>query len=534
MEDGNNPVSSNKETVVEIEDSKHVEDLGHLVNQEEHDVNWWQCIKQNPKIVMWCLYSIWFIILASFDNAAGISTISIPEFRKDFGSPFNGDYVLPARWQSAYNGAPTAFTVASSLSAGLIADRFGRKLTFFIAFIVSFIGVTVEMISTTNAVFFVGKSVNGVAIGLIISVGMTYVGEITPPALRGLTTAACALAFTFGPWIGSFIVLGTGTKTNRWAYRAMFASQYGFNVTGFVFLWWLPESPWWLVSKNRKEAALQSLQILGLSVTDAHKKVANIELTLEANRQETDGATYFECFRRSNLRRTIISIAPLSIHAFAGISFLGTYFAYYIQLSGISTENSFRIGVINGIANVIANLVSLLFIDRVGRRNLSLIGMVLIVLLLAAFSACAAVGTPLAAKVSVACVMIWAVVFNVTIGATAYTIVTEIATPRLRVKTIALGLALQNTWNTMWAFVLPFIFNPNEANLGGKTGFIFVGFSFLALVYMFFYQPETAHRTYEEIDELFAKRVPARAFKTYQTEAELKGIEAKGREKTHV
>lgn len=86
----------------------------------------------------------------------------------------------------------------------------------------------------------------------------------------------------------------------------------------------------------------------------------------------------------------------------------------------------------------------------------------------------------------------------------------------------------------MWAFVLPFIFNPDQANLGGKTGFIFVGFSFLALVYMFFCQPETAHRTYEEIDELFTKRVPARAFKTYQTDAELKGLEARTRMKGEV
>lgn len=157
-------------------------------------------------------------------------------------------------------------------------------------------------------------------------------------------------------------------------------------------------SPWWLVSKNRDETALKSLQTLGLSAMDATKKLANIKMTMEANRQETDGVTYLECFRKSNLRRTIISIAPLSIHAFAGISFLGTYFSYYIQLSGISAETSFQIGVGNGVSCVVANIISLFFIDRVGRRNLSLVGMMLIVLLLGAFSACAVVGTVTAAK----------------------------------------------------------------------------------------------------------------------------------------
>ena len=198
MEGGKVQVTSAKEGAFEVEENDRVEDLGHLVNQEEHEVNWWKCVKQNPRIVMWSFYSIWFIILASFDNAAGISTISIPEFRKDFGTPYDGNYVLPAKWQSAYNGAPTALyvqtiwrhsrsattlltpssTVASSLGSGLIADRFGRKWTFFLAFIISFTGITIEMIATTNPVFFAGKSINGIAIGLIISVGMTYVGEV--------------------------------------------------------------------------------------------------------------------------------------------------------------------------------------------------------------------------------------------------------------------------------------------------------------------------------------------------------------------
>ncbi len=47
-------------------------------------------------------------MLTSFDNQASGTVIGIPQFRKDFGTPFGGDYVLPAKWQSAYNGAPVA------------------------------------------------------------------------------------------------------------------------------------------------------------------------------------------------------------------------------------------------------------------------------------------------------------------------------------------------------------------------------------------------------------------------------------------
>ena len=78
----------------------------------------------------------------------------------------------------------------------------------------------------------------------------------------------------------------------------------------------------------------------------------------------------------------------------------------------------------------------------------------------------------------------------------------------------------------MWSFVLPYLFNPNEANLGAKTAFIFGGLSVISLIYLWWYQPETSGRSYEELDEMFMKRISARAFKSYQPEAEIKGHEA--------
>lgn len=70
------------------------------------------------------------------------------------------------------------------------------------------------------------------------------------------------------------------------------------------------------------------------------------------------------------------------------------------------------------------------------------------------------------------------------------------------------------------------MFNPNEANLGGKVGFVFGGLSFFCIAFLWWYQPETRGRSYEELDEMFIKKVPAREFKTYHTEAESQGEHA--------
>jgi SP family general alpha glucoside:H+ symporter-like MFS transporter len=103
----------------------------------------------------------------------------------------------------------------------------------------------------------------------------------------------------------------------------------------------------------------------------------------------------------------------------------------------------------------------------------------------------------------------------------------ETATSRLRVKTIAIGIFAHNAMNTMWAFVIPKLFNPDQANLGAKVSFIFGGLALLSCVYLWVFQPETAGRTYKELDELFAKKVPGRKFKSTKTDTEVEGERAK-------
>jgi MFS family permease len=77
-------------------------------------------------------------------------------------------------------------SVISSLTAGWFADRIGRRYTLLSGFLLSFIGITLEVVAVTNDLFFIGKSVNGLAIGVLISVGMTYVGEVSSQATSPL------------------------------------------------------------------------------------------------------------------------------------------------------------------------------------------------------------------------------------------------------------------------------------------------------------------------------------------------------------
>ncbi|KIW77104.1 hypothetical protein Z517_09550 [Fonsecaea pedrosoi CBS 271.37] len=499
------------------------EQLGHLANQEDHELGVWQSFKAYPGACMWCVYACWTIVLAAFEIQAAGSVLGIPQFRKDFGSYFEGNYVLPTEWQSAFNAAPVASAIIGGLGGAAIADIVGRKYTLICALAVSFAAVSVEFSSTTNPVFFGGKFLNGFAVGTIQAVMTTYIGEIAPHAWRGIFTVGIGIAFGIGPLLAFIVVNYTGDVETRWAYRTVFCCQYGFAAVSAIFAPFLPESPWWLVSKGRNEKALKSLSRLGQKGDEGKKRFALIQMTLEEIKKETEGVTYFECFRKSNLRRTIISIGPLIIQVLTGITFVAGYFTYYLQLAGYSTQESFRIQIAQPVLSIFGNLIATYLVDKVGRRNLTFYGLLVLVVLLFIEGGLATGGSPGEIKGTVAMILIYSWMYNVSIGSTAFSIMTETSTSRLRVKTIAIGLALQNSINVMWQFVLPYMFNPDKGNLGGKVAFVFGGPSFLCLVYLWFFQPETGGRTYEELDEMFAKRVPARKFKNYKPDAQAKG-----------
>ena len=82
--------------------------LAHLADQEEHNLDTVQSFLRYPWASVWAVYGLWGIILISFDHQASSAVVGIPQFRKDFGYYYEGEYVLSASWQSAFNGGPAA------------------------------------------------------------------------------------------------------------------------------------------------------------------------------------------------------------------------------------------------------------------------------------------------------------------------------------------------------------------------------------------------------------------------------------------
>ena len=93
--------------------SSEVSQLAHLANAEDHDVGKLASFRKYPLACVWSIYAVWVVLLVSFENQASGNVIGIPEFRKDFGHAYTAEdgtttYIIDAKWQSAFQGAPIA------------------------------------------------------------------------------------------------------------------------------------------------------------------------------------------------------------------------------------------------------------------------------------------------------------------------------------------------------------------------------------------------------------------------------------------
>lgn len=131
--------------------------------------------------------------------------------------------------------------VIGSFASGWLGDKIGKKLMITIAYVLILVGISVEMVATTNPVFFGAKFTIGFAIGTGLTVSFSYVGEIAPPRLRGIIGAAGSISFIVAQLIVAIIQKGVSDREDRWAYRGIFVAQYGITFIGIVFLPFMPE-----------------------------------------------------------------------------------------------------------------------------------------------------------------------------------------------------------------------------------------------------------------------------------------------------
>jgi SP family sugar:H+ symporter-like MFS transporter len=284
--------------------------------------------------------------------------------------------------------AGLGFTVGSLLIgcfigaffAGRLADLMGRRNTMIIAALLFLVGALVQGSASTQVIFVFARLCGGMAVGAASVLSPAYISEVAPAGIRGRLTTVQQIMIITG-LTAAFVVnwyvarVAGASTAPHWlgiaAWRWMYLMQALPAAIFLVALFFIPESPRYLVSKGRDEKAIGVLSSLfGSSV--AHAKLEEIRATFSEDHRP----------RLSDIKsptggiRKVVwaGIMLAAFQQFVGINVIFYYGSTLWQLAGFTEDQSLQINIVSGAVSIAACFLTIAVIDKIGRKPILLIG----------------------------------------------------------------------------------------------------------------------------------------------------------------
>ncbi|KAK5073701.1 hypothetical protein LTR51_004282 [Lithohypha guttulata] len=484
----------------------------------EYNLTFVEAVKAYPTAIAWAVFFSLGVIMAAFDPQLIGNLYATPAFRRDFGYLYNGEYIVPASYQSALSMGSPLGQVFGAFGAAYPMEWLGRKKTFGLCVLLTTCFVFIQFFARSLPVLLVGELLGGLVLGCYVTIFPVYASEVCPIALRGILTSFTNIAFVAGQLIANGVTAGTSKLDNHWAYSLPFATQWIWPTIILPLLVFAPESPWWLQRKERHEEAEKSLRRLASKNIDVKPTLAMIIETDRLEQQMEAGSSYLDCFRKTNLRRTEIAIGVYCIQVLSGIYLIG-YATLFFQRAGLRVEDSFKMSVGFLALGFVGTCLSWVLLNHFGRRSIYLtgLGMLALLQLIIGVLDCAPTyeSRPAIKWAQSVLMLIWNFGYGCSLGPICFVILCEVSATRVRAKTIGVATAAQANLGILMTVAIPYMINPDQANMRGKLGFFFGGLAAICWVWAFLRVPETGNRTYEELDVMFQRNVRTRDFGKY-------------------
>ncbi|KAH7175036.1 general substrate transporter [Fusarium flagelliforme] len=496
----------------------------NAVVQVDRETSAWKCITANPKIVLWTLYANIGSAMVGYENLALSICLAMPAFQQTFASNVGGTLIIPAGWQSAWNAMYNVMQLVGAFTAGHLQGWFGRRSVFFATILCASAGIAISYISETQAQFLAGKIVSGFAVGLVLAGTQTYVSEIAPLPMRGIALGTNTVMLNLGMLIAVSATYSRVSIMDKSAFRVIFAAGWTFPGALSCGLLFLPESPYWLVMKNKHEEARRALERLSAPGEDIDARLTQIQHIIENERKvSSNKASLIECFRGTNMRRTRILLICMYMPKVVG-AVLSNNAPYFLNQTGLDSHKVVMFTQIGVGMGAISAVVNLFMMMKIRQRLLMFIGVgIAIIMYLIMGIASLLPKTITSLTIIGMSLQFISISYGPAVGA-SMAVAGEVSASKLRAQSLGLGAAFMAVASTIWQVILPYLFNQDQADLGGKLGWIFFAMAVIYLVIVYFDVPGTRGRTYAELDDMFEKRVAARRFDSYKFE-DTEGLE---------
>ena len=386
--------------------------------------------------------------------------------------------------------------VIGSITSGSLSDKYGRRKTLIFVslfFALSCFGVA---IAESSLMFIIARIIGGLSVGAASVISPMYVAEVAPKKIRGSLVAVYQLTITLGILISYLINYSLHDVENNW--RWMFATGIVPSVIFFIGLFFIPESPRWLMIHGQKSKALKILTKIS-NEEEMDNEISEIELSLQAITEKVDFKSLFKGKFRPPV---ILGLLLAVLIQLTGINTVIDYAPKILLTAGFEIKSALLQTSLIGILNFVSTFVAIWLIEKAGRRILYLYGSAamffsLILLSLSFYY-------DLDGLYALISLLLFIASFAAFIGPVFWTLISEIFPNKVRGKAIALASFTQWVFNFIIVLFFPYILK----SIGGSATFALLALMCIIQFWVVWrWLPETKGKSLEEIEKIWIKTV---------------------------
>lgn len=393
--------------------------------------------------------------------------------------------------------------VLGAVTSGKLSDYLGRKKTIIMNAIIFSIGALGSSFATNIGFLIIMRIIIGIAIGITSYVVPMYIAEVSPTRRRGALVTLNQLMITIGILVSYVTDYALSNDANLESWRWMFAIGFFPALILLVGMFFLPETPRWLISKQRWEE--------GKRVLTRVEDPDLIENTLNDLKRDVDYAannktSAGEVFKPWLRPALIITVGIFFFQQFSGVNTIIYYSPIIFKMAGIvSNTESIIPSIIIGGVNVLACSVSIALLDKVGRRKLYMIGICGMIPSLALLGACFyfkdALGAslPVFAVLSIVCYIIFIAISLAPLG---WLLISEVFP--LNVRGVGMSIGSLSHWGFNAIIAFTFLKLVNSIGIA-STFWLYAGVCIAGLIWGLYYIPETKGKSLEDIERHWRK-----------------------------
>ncbi|KAK6381465.1 hypothetical protein LTS17_004523 [Exophiala oligosperma] len=457
---------------------------------------------------------IWAVILPlytlfGFNNGVGGSLVDLPSWvstfpRIDTVNTTGSEKTENSRVQGTVIALYTLGALFGALSCIVLGDRLGRRKTVMLGALVHTLGSIIQASSFSLGQLIVGRLVSGLGFGAMSATAPNWQSECSKAAHRGSVVLLESLFISAGLAVQGWVCYGISHAGGAVTWRFPLALTGLFSLVVIFTMSQMPESPRWLIKKDRLEEAKRVLSALD-DVSDDSPEVSTEVANIQESLRLTGQGHFREIFTNGPERlfhRTCLAAGGQVFQQMCGINALAFYLpTLYSQYLGLPAADSQILAASVFTFQTVCSPIGVLTVDRLGRRKLMVVSAIGMGCCMTIMTGTVSVPADKGAQiVSALMIFLFSMFFPTGFLGLTFLYASEIAPLSMRVPITSISTGTAWAFNFLVAEITPIGF----ATLKYRYFIIWACINLLLITpCVFFFWPETAGRTLEEVDNIF-------------------------------